>query len=155
MLYTLNIVICIAFKKTSIYILPIKHVIIIKNVTLFCTIHPPINIASILYTCNIASILYFPPDSIISLIPLTNFSLGLINSWRKNRWKVLLLQTEHSIVEYSALSSHLPDQFIHEVAIMLLLSGDYCWSVVMFEVISSSPLLNDTTKKYCNIHTPA
>ena len=133
-------------KHQYIYILPIKHVIIIKNVTLFCTIHPPI---------NIAWILYFPPDSIISLIPLTNFPLGLINSWRKNRWKVLLLQTEHSIVEYSALSSHLPDQFIHEVAIMLLLSGDYCWSVVMFEVISSSPLLNDTTKKYCNIHTPA
>ena len=130
MLYTLNIVICIAFKKTSIYILPIKHVIIIKNVTLFCTIHPPINIASILYTCNIASILYFPPDSIISLIPLTNFPLGLINSWRKNRWKVLLLQTEHSIVEYSALSdsaSHLPDQFIHEVAIILY----YCLGIIV------------------------
>ena len=44
-LYTLNIVICIAFKKTLIYILQIKHVIIIKNVTLFCTIYPPINIA--------------------------------------------------------------------------------------------------------------
>ena len=150
MLYTLNIVICIALEKTSIYILPIKHVIIIKNVTLFCTIHPPI---------NIASILYFPPDSIISLIPLTNFPLGLINSWRKNRWKVLLLQTEHSIVEYSALSdsaSHLPDQFIHEVAIIyytivwgLLLIGCYVWSYIILTII------NDTTKKYCNIHTPA